>query len=82
LPLLPRIQVPALVLTARDDPFVCADSFDTFTVPPGMEVWVLERGGHLGFLGWNGKAGIRWAELRLVEWVLRQARLAGRSEPA
>ena len=38
---------------------------------PGREVHVLERGGHLGFLGRDGSGGIRWLERRLAAWILR-----------
>jgi predicted alpha/beta-fold hydrolase len=69
LPLIPRIAVPALVLTARDDPFIAVESFEDMAVPGHVRVRVLERGGHLGFLGWDGAGGIRWAERRVAEWV-------------
>jgi predicted alpha/beta-fold hydrolase len=32
---------------------------------------VQEQGGHLGFLGPDGAGGIRWAERRVAEWVVR-----------
>src|SRR5262249_10837683 len=31
-PLIPRIQVPTLILTARDDPFIAAEPFETLPV--------------------------------------------------
>ncbi len=71
LPLIERIAVPTLILTARDDPFIAAEPFAEFSPPPGVEVHVARHGGHLGFLGWDGAGGIRWGERRVVEWVLR-----------
>ena len=71
LPLVPRIAVPALILTARDDPFVTAEPFETLPVAAQVEVHVLRRGGHLGFLGWDGLRGVRWAEQRVFDWVTR-----------
>jgi predicted alpha/beta-fold hydrolase len=68
--LIARIAVPAFILTARDDPFVEVESFDRLTAPPHIEVAILSRGGHLGFLGWDGGRAVRWAERRLAEWVL------------
>src|SRR5262249_54648707 len=62
LPLIPRIRVPALLLTARDDPFIAAEPFEQLRAPANVEVRVVERGGHLGFLGADGAGGIRWAE--------------------
>jgi predicted alpha/beta-fold hydrolase len=69
LPLLGRIGLPCLVLTARDDPFVAVDSFLGLRLSRHVEVRILDRGGHLGFLGWDGKGGVRWAERRVAEWL-------------
>jgi predicted alpha/beta-fold hydrolase len=69
LPLIPRIAVPTFLLTARDDPFILVDPFEALKVPAHIEVHITERGGHLGFLGWDGTGGVRWAERRVVEWV-------------
>ncbi len=71
LPLLERIQVPTFILTARDDPFIAVEPFERLEVPGHIRVRIVPHGGHVGFLGWDGAGGIRWAERRLVEWVLR-----------
>ncbi len=71
LPLLANIAVPTLILTARDDPFIAVEPFDTLTGPEHIQVRILPRGGHVGFLGWDGAGGVHWAERRIVEWVLR-----------
>src|SRR5262245_37723086 len=70
-PLLARIRLPAFLLTARDDPFVTPEPLAALPPAPGREVHILERGGHLGFLGWDGAGGIRWLEHRLSAWILR-----------
>jgi predicted alpha/beta-fold hydrolase len=67
--MLGHIQVPAFILTARDDPFIAVEPFETFSPAPATEVHIIERGGHLGFLGRDGAGGFRWAERRLVEWI-------------
>lgn len=72
-PLLPRIQTPTLILTARDDPFIPIEPFEQLSPQPHFDLSILERGGHMGFLGWHG-SGIRWAEQRVVDWVIRSAR--------
>lgn len=69
-PLIPRIQVPALVLTARDDPFIAVQPFEEVKPPSHVEVRIVKHGGHLGFLGRDGAGGIRWAERRIIDWVL------------
>jgi predicted alpha/beta-fold hydrolase len=68
--LVERIQVPTLVLTSRDDPFIAVEPFEALRAPGHVAVRVLPHGGHLGFLGWDGAGGIRWAERRIAEWTL------------
>jgi predicted alpha/beta-fold hydrolase len=70
LPLIGRIQLPTFVLTARDDPFIAVDPFEELKAPDHVEIRILQHGGHLGFLGWDGAGGIRWAERRIVDWVM------------
>lgn len=69
LPILERIQVPTLILTARDDPFIAVEPFETLSLPSHIQVCIQNYGGHLGFLGPDGAGGYRWAERRLAEWV-------------
>jgi predicted alpha/beta-fold hydrolase len=71
LPLIARIGVPTLILTARDDPFVAVGPFGEIQAPPHVEVRIVDRGGHLGFIGWDGAGGIRWGERRVVEWLTK-----------
>jgi predicted alpha/beta-fold hydrolase len=68
-PLIRRITVATLMLTARDDPFVAIEPFEHLTVPPHVEVQIVPRGGHLGFLGRDTAGGVRWAERRIAEWL-------------
>jgi predicted alpha/beta-fold hydrolase len=69
-PLIERIAVPALLLTARDDPFIAVQPFEELKAPPHVTVRILARGGHVGFLGRDGAGGFRWAERYAVEWLL------------
>jgi predicted alpha/beta-fold hydrolase len=69
LPLLGRIAVPALVLTARDDPFIAVGPFEELRPPPHVRVVIAAHGGHLGFLGADGAGGIRWADRLVAAWV-------------
>jgi predicted alpha/beta-fold hydrolase len=70
MPWVPRIEVPAYLVTARDDPFIAVAPFEELSHNPLHEVQIVDRGGHLGFLGDDGAGGVRWAERRLVEWVI------------
>jgi len=69
LPVIPKITVPTLMVTARDDPFVGVEPFENLRPADHMRVHIVAHGGHLGFLGWDGAGGIRWAERRIVDWV-------------
>jgi predicted alpha/beta-fold hydrolase len=67
--LIPRIELPTVILTARDDPFIAAEPLEALKVPGHIRVRIMPYGGHVGFLGWDGVGGIRWAERRVVELV-------------
>lgn len=71
--LVPNIQIPTLILTARDDPFIAVEPFERLKVPGNISVRIVKHGGHLGFLGWDGSGGFRWAERRIVEWMLESS---------
>jgi predicted alpha/beta-fold hydrolase len=70
-PLIERIVLPTLIMTARDDPFIAVEPFEALTPPSNVTLRILPKGGHVGFLGRDGAGGIRWAERRLVEWLLQ-----------
>ena len=67
-----NVRVPALILSAADDPFVPADQFDDPAVRgnPWVTVLVTGHGGHCGFLSdaANGFDGY-WAEKTAVEFA-------------
>lgn len=66
-----RIAIPALIVTAEDDPFVPADPFrdSRVTTNPHITTIVTSHGGHCGFVGPpNGYDGY-WAEQMIVDFV-------------
>jgi predicted alpha/beta-fold hydrolase len=71
-----RIRVPALVITAEDDPFVPVEPFrdPKVTSNPNIEVIVTRHGGHCGFVAdaGGGNDGY-WAEERVVEFATKVA---------
>jgi predicted alpha/beta-fold hydrolase len=71
LPLIAGIKVPAFVLTSQDDPFIAVEPFESLGAPSNVEVRITRHGGHLGFLGWDGFGGVRWAERLVVNWAVR-----------
>ncbi|MCA1567842.1 MAG: alpha/beta fold hydrolase [Acidobacteria bacterium] len=75
LPLIPRIQIPTLVIHAEDDPFIPFDSLRHPSVGANPNVMLLapRHGGHVGFVG-DGNTGGEdrfWAENRLIEFCER-----------
>ena len=69
-PYLARVRRPALLLNARDDPFVPPGVLpDPAALPSGVHVEFPARGGHAGFLdGPPWRVG-SWAERRAVEFL-------------
>lgn len=48
------LQIPATILTARDDPVIPVDAFERLELPPNIELDIAEFGGHCGFIrGWG-----------------------------
>lgn len=74
-----RIRVPALVITAEDDPFVPAAIFRNphLRGNPHITVVMTEHGGHCGFVAAaNGIDDGYWAERQIVEFAERVTRAA------
>jgi predicted alpha/beta-fold hydrolase len=69
LPVISEIKVPALILAARDDPFIALEPFEQLVLPANVSLRVAANGGHLGFLGWEGRGIIRWAERQAADWI-------------
>jgi hypothetical protein len=69
-----RIRIPALIITAEDDPFVPVAPFrdPKLASNPHIRLVITKHGGHCGFIG-AGDSGedCYWAEDRVVEFVQR-----------
>jgi predicted alpha/beta-fold hydrolase len=72
-----RIAIPALVITAEDDPFVPSQPFHAPNLNdnPYIDLRICEHGGHCGFVGpISSDAGgddAYWAENQIVDFVER-----------
>jgi predicted alpha/beta-fold hydrolase len=82
-----RISVPALVMTAEDDPFVPTRPLrdPKVTGNPNIILMVSPHGGHCGFVGPRTPGGDGyWAEDRIVDFVeaVRTVRSVRRPAPA
>ena len=76
-----RIRVPALVVTAEDDPFVPPQPFHDprVTGNPHITLCVCRHGGHCGFVGpQEGTDDGYWAENQIVDFVERHLDVATR----
>jgi predicted alpha/beta-fold hydrolase len=70
-----RIRVPALIITADDDPFVPVEPFrdPALTSNPNITLVVTEHGGHCGFLAdADGQDDGYWAENQILEFAVRR----------
>lgn len=74
-PLLDRIKVPTLIITAASDPIVPVSSFERATYSPTTQLHISPCGGHLGFVAATSTdADLRWLDWRVVDWVTSQAK--------
>ena len=67
---LPRIAIPTLILNARNDPFLTADSmpFAEAEANPSLFLETPDSGGHVGFLDFA--RGVQpWSERRVAEFI-------------
>jgi predicted alpha/beta-fold hydrolase len=74
-----RVRVPALVITAEDDPFVPAEPFRDPRVAgnPSITLRLCKHGGHCGFVGPKaGEDDGYWAENQIVAFVEQAVRRA------
>ena len=71
-----RVRIPALIITAEDDPFVPPHPFHNTEVTsnPHITLSLSEHGGHCGFVGpASGEDDGYWAENQIVDFVERYA---------
>jgi len=75
-----RIQVPTLVITAKDDPFVPVEPFadSALASNPHVTVVITDHGGHCGFLSDPSESGDGyWAESAIVAFATANAQPPG-----
>jgi uncharacterized protein len=71
-----RVSMPALVITAEDDPFVPSQPFrdPKLRGNPHIDLRISEHGGHCGFVGpSSGTDDGYWAENQIVAFVSRNS---------
>lgn len=69
-PGLTRVQVPALVLNARNDPFIPATCLPNNDQVSGhVTLWQPEKGGHVGFASGTFPADLQEMPWAVMEWM-------------
>lgn len=63
------IKIPTKVLFAKDDPLISPSSLDRVKLPPEVQIYKTEFGGHLGYMGKNLFTEFRWMDNMIVNWV-------------
>jgi predicted alpha/beta-fold hydrolase len=66
-----RIQIPALIITAEDDPFVPPEPFrdPKLATNPHITLKITSHGGHCGFIAESNGYDGYWAERQIVEFA-------------
>jgi predicted alpha/beta-fold hydrolase len=72
-PGLATLEVPTVILTAADDPFVDAGVLERLPLPPNVLLHVEPTGGHVAYIESGGR---RWLDGALLHYVEQLARLA------
>ncbi|MBU3647106.1 MAG: alpha/beta fold hydrolase [Limnohabitans sp.] len=69
-PRMRQIQIPALALNARNDPFIPADSLPrTEDVSEQVTLWQPEHGGHVGFVSGAFPGDLQAMPRAVMEWM-------------
>ncbi|GAA4649396.1 hydrolase [Kistimonas scapharcae] len=70
---LPSIQIPTLIIHAKDDPFVFASSIpDKAELSGSTQLELSPRGGHVGFVTGSPLKPRYWLEERIPAWLNEQ----------
>lgn len=70
LPLLPQINIPLLIIHAKDDPFMTTEVIPSLdALPDNIDYQLTEHGGHVGFVGGSLTHPQMWLEHRIPAWL-------------
>jgi predicted alpha/beta-fold hydrolase len=76
LPHLAAIEVPGVIVTAADDPFVDAEAYRAAPLPQSLALHIEPTGGHVGYLARRGFGWSRWLDGALAHYVAELVRAA------
>lgn len=72
-PLLARVPVPTLLITAGDDPFVPIRSYEQAVLSPQVQPILTRHGGHCAYISRRNGRTVFWAEERALHFILERA---------
>jgi predicted alpha/beta-fold hydrolase len=65
-----KIEIPTLILAARDDPMVPVATLENLPFSSAVRLHVADHGGHMGYVGLRGSdPDRRWMDWRIVDWL-------------
>lgn len=65
-----KIEIPTLVMAARDDPMVPVGTLEKLPFSPAVRLYVSDHGGHIGYIGLRGRdPDRRWMDWRILDWL-------------
>lgn len=66
---LSRINIPTVILTSEDDPFVSIEDYREAEYSPYCVLHIEKYGGHMGYLTQNGLGHKRWLDMALSSYM-------------
>lgn len=66
---LPKINIPTVIITAEDDPFVSIQDYREASYSPTTVVHIEKHGGHMGYLTQKGLGHKRWLDMALETYI-------------
>jgi len=70
------VTIPAVIVSAADDPFVDAGVYREATLPGQLLLHLEPVGGHIGYVARNGLGWRHWLDGALVHYAAELVRLA------
>ncbi len=75
-----KIALPTKILFANDDPIIKSTILDDIELPPNVEIYKTEHGGHIGFVGLNIFKEFRWMDRMVLDWAIESIKRTSSSQ--
>lgn len=67
---LPKINIPTVIITAEDDPFIGIQDYRDASYSPSTVVHIEKHGGHVGYVARDGMGYKRWLDQAIERYLL------------